>query len=220
MENVWNKLKHMVREDKEEPEAVIIVRAAAERGDAGAQYRLGDMYYNGENIPQNYTTAAEWYRRSAVQGHAPAQFQIGNMYRVGLGVLQNAGEAAQWLQRAAEQGDPAAQALLGKLDGRNVPSASRARDFPEAVKRLQSAAEQGQAGARLLLGGMYATGNGVSRDRIIAFAWNELALAALEPGLLRDEALSRQRQLTATLSADDQARAQQFVADHSVAPRA
>ena len=215
MKNVWNKIQRMLRADEEdrseeEPEAVKIVRAAAERGEAAAQNRLGDMYYNGEDVLQNYTPAAEWYRRAAEQGHAPAQFQIGNMYRVGLGVLQDAAAAAKWLRRAAEQGDGAAQALLGKLDVRSPPPETR--DFPEAVKRLQSAAEQGQPGARLLLGGMYDTGNGVPRDPVVAFAWNELALAALEPGPLQDEALHRQRRLAATLSAADQARARQFVA--------
>lgn len=223
MENTWNKLKRMVRGDEEEapepePEVVLQARAAAERGDAGAQCRLGDMYYNGEGVPQNYTTAAEWYGRAAEQGQAPAQFQLGNMYRMGLGVLQNADAAAQWLQRAAAQGDTAAQALLGKLKSRSPLPVSR--DFQEAVKRLQFAAEQGQAGAQLLLGGMYETGNGVSLDPVMALAWIELALAVLEPGPLRDEALRCQRRLTTALSTEDQSRARSFAASRPVPPRA
>ncbi|MBE0616885.1 MAG: sel1 repeat family protein [Proteobacteria bacterium] len=47
---------------------------AAKQGDAGAQYNLGLLYANGQGVPQNYTEAANWYRKAAEQGNASAQF--------------------------------------------------------------------------------------------------------------------------------------------------
>ncbi len=98
-----------------EPPALLAVRQRAAAGDGEAQCRLADMYYDGEQVTQNYSAAAEWYRRAAEGGHVAAQFQIGNMLRVGLGVHQDMPQALQWLQRAADQGDPAAHTLLTKL---------------------------------------------------------------------------------------------------------
>lgn len=209
MADFLNHLKRLLQKSgedptKEEPTIVVTLRHRAEKGDAQAQFQLGDMYYNGEEVPQDYTMAATWYRRAAEQGNTAAQFQLGNMYRVGLGMLQSMTEATQWLNRAAEQGDVAAQALLAKL-ANQIPSISP--DFLKAVKSLHCAAEQGEAGAQFLLGIMYETGNGVARDPVAAFAWNEQALKRFKSGPLREESLRRHHQLTAALTLEDQARA-------------
>ena len=58
----------------------------ANLGYAGAQYRLGVMYERGRGVPQDYKTAAKWYRRAAEQGDALAQQSLGVMYGQGQGV--------------------------------------------------------------------------------------------------------------------------------------
>ncbi len=209
MRCLWDKLKRGLQtraaeEPDQEPEAVRALRAAAARGEAAAQARLGDLYYNGEDVPQDYTAAAEWYRRAADRGSAAAQFQLGNMHRVGLGVLQSPTEADRWLRRAAAQGDAAAQALLAKL---SAPASAGSREFDEAGRHLCAAAEQGHAGAQLILGALHETGNGVPRDPAAALAWVELALAQMPPGPLRDAGLRQQSRLTGSLTPEEQARA-------------
>jgi TPR repeat protein len=221
MNRFSTKLRRLFKDDEEEaadkePEVVIACRQAAEKGDAAAQARLGDMYYSGEDIPQDYALAAEWYRKAAEQGHAAAQFQLGNMCRIGLGVLQSNSDAIMWLRKAGDQGDAASQALLGTLVDR-APAWSS--DFIEVVTRLHGIAEKGQAGAQLLLGSMYATGNGVNRDPVTALAWVELALEQLEPGPLREAGLHQQSLLAAALSPEDQARARQRMAELRGKPR-
>ena len=37
----------------------------AEKGDAVAQYNLGQMYRNGDGVPQDYTEAVRWWRLAA-----------------------------------------------------------------------------------------------------------------------------------------------------------
>ena len=54
-----------------------------EQGDARTQGTLGDMYVEGQGVPQNDTTAVEFYERAAAQGHAEAQYNLGCMYRGG-----------------------------------------------------------------------------------------------------------------------------------------
>ena len=61
----------------------------AEQGDAEAQYRLGRLYTKGLGVPQDYTQAADLYRKAAEQGNAAAQRNLGWLYTKGLGVPQD-----------------------------------------------------------------------------------------------------------------------------------
>ncbi len=51
--------------------------AAANQGDAYAQYNLGVMYANGDGVPENDAEAVKWYRKAADQGYAVAQYNLG-----------------------------------------------------------------------------------------------------------------------------------------------
>ncbi len=42
-----------------------LLRPLAETGDASAQYSLGNMYANGQGVPQDYVEAHKWYNLSA-----------------------------------------------------------------------------------------------------------------------------------------------------------
>jgi TPR repeat protein len=58
-------------------------KAKAEKGDANAQYHLGDCYYNEQGVPQDFNEAVKWYRKAAEQGHAAAQHTLGHCYKNG-----------------------------------------------------------------------------------------------------------------------------------------
>ncbi|MFX9912184.1 tetratricopeptide repeat protein, partial [Acinetobacter baumannii] len=58
----------------------------AERGDAGAQAKLGELYVEGQVVPQDYKKAFEWYSKAAQQENDEAQFTVGMMYYKGEGV--------------------------------------------------------------------------------------------------------------------------------------
>ena len=48
-------------------------RAAAERGDARAQYNIGVCYYNGYGVSQDVVEAVKWWRKAARQGNQRAK---------------------------------------------------------------------------------------------------------------------------------------------------
>jgi TPR repeat protein len=60
--------------------AARLIRPLAQRGNADAQARLGDLYARGRGVAQSYVAAARWYRLAAVQGNARAQNNLGLMY--------------------------------------------------------------------------------------------------------------------------------------------
>ena len=53
---------------KDEAEAVIWYRKAAEQGYPSAQWSLGFAYYHGEGVPQDYVEAHKWVNLSTVDG--------------------------------------------------------------------------------------------------------------------------------------------------------
>jgi hypothetical protein len=61
----------------------------AEQGNEVAQNNIGVLYAQGRGVEQNYTVAANWFRKSANQGYANAQFNLGFIYYNGNGVAQD-----------------------------------------------------------------------------------------------------------------------------------
>lgn len=68
----------------------------AQQGDAEAQQTLGEIYFGGTDLPQDYSQAFYWFKQSADQGNSQAAFAISNMYQKGLGVPQDSGKAKTW----------------------------------------------------------------------------------------------------------------------------
>ena len=87
----------------------------AEQGDASAQYNLGVMYRNGDDVNQDYDSAVNWYILAAEQGHDVAQFKLGLMYDMGIGVNRDISTAVMWYTLAAEQGNSNARYRLDSM---------------------------------------------------------------------------------------------------------
>ncbi|HEY5210517.1 MAG TPA: tetratricopeptide repeat protein [Stellaceae bacterium] len=130
---------------KDEGEAAIWYRKAAERGYVGGQLNLGMAYENGRGVPRDYTTALQWYRKAAAQGSALAQDSIGYFYGQGMGVRRDDGEAVSWFRKAAEQGMAGAQYNLGTMyeKGFGVP-----RDQSQVLAWYRKSADQGNENAK------------------------------------------------------------------------
>ena len=66
-------------------------------------YRLGELFFYGEAVEQDYTVAVYWFRQSARYGFAAAQHSLGICYENGQGVPQDKDEAIKWYLKAAKQ---------------------------------------------------------------------------------------------------------------------
>jgi uncharacterized protein len=92
-----------------------LARPLAEKGDARAQFLLGQLYAKGLGLAQNPYEAARWYRKAAEQGEAMSQAALGQSYEYGRGVSRNYAEAARWYRMGADRGLIEAQFLLGQM---------------------------------------------------------------------------------------------------------
>jgi TPR repeat protein len=91
------------------------LRRSAERGDAHAQWMLGNVYKVGSGISQDYREAARWYAAASAQNFAEAQLSLGNLYEQERGVKKNYRQAFLYYQAAARQGLPIAENNLAAL---------------------------------------------------------------------------------------------------------
>jgi TPR repeat protein len=141
---------------------------AADQGNVIAQYNLGELYSNGDDVPQDFKQALKWYLKAADQGHADAQANLGVQYNVGDGTPQDYKQALKWYLKAADQGNANAQNNLAVLYryGQGTP-----QDYKQALKWYLKAADQGIAISQNHLGELYSNGQGVPQDYKQAFKW-------------------------------------------------
>jgi len=112
-------------------------RPAAIKGDADAQFNLGQAYKLGRGVPADLPMAESWYRKAALQGHLQAEDNYGL-------ILFDEGkrtDAVRWLERSAARGEPRAQLVYGTMlfNGDNV-----SKDWPRAYGLILRSAAQGQ----------------------------------------------------------------------------
>ncbi|MCX7219248.1 tetratricopeptide repeat protein [Undibacterium sp.] len=97
---------------------------AAEKGDAQAQFELGQsLLQNMEGNPEDTAMGVLWLRKAASNGNSSAMVALGRLAKNGVGVLQSYAQALEWMQAAANKGNPEGMLELGRLyrDGVAVP---------------------------------------------------------------------------------------------------
>ena len=80
--------------------ALQLLRPLAEQGDPAAQINLGNMYFDGNGVPQNNAEAVKYYLLAADQGSADAQIALGFQYEYGEAVPQDYVQAHKWFDLA------------------------------------------------------------------------------------------------------------------------
>jgi cell division septation protein DedD len=117
--------------------AVAEWRPLAEKGDADAEYNLGQAYKLGRGVPtRDLAIAASWYQKAAQQGHEPAQANLALL----LYTQGRKAAAMPWMRKAADAGDPRCQFILG---GELFNGDLLHEDMPHAYAYMKRAADQG-----------------------------------------------------------------------------
>jgi TPR repeat protein len=132
-----------------------------------ALLEVGEMREKGDEVPQNLTEAAKWYRRAADQKDPRAMVRLASLLVNGTGVPKDYDQAFQLCHSAAKD-YAAGQYCVGFLyqHGFGVQ-----QDAVEAAKWYQRSAAGRHSPAYLALGQMYWKGEGVKTDRVASFLW-------------------------------------------------
>lgn len=122
------------------------LKAAADQGDAQAQFDFAMCLYTGEGVAQDMVEGAHYFKLAADQGLVGAQLLLASCLQNGDGISIDLMEAARYLKMAADQGDAQAQfeyaMCLSKGEGVKP-------DSMEAARYFKMSADQGVEQAQL-----------------------------------------------------------------------
>jgi uncharacterized protein len=100
-----NKKSKVFLDKQDFKSAILLIKQAAEKGNAEAQYNYGVSYQQGIEVQQNDSIANTWFLKAAKQGWKDAQFKVAYSYATGRGVPQNDKQAFFWCVKCAAQQD-------------------------------------------------------------------------------------------------------------------
>jgi hypothetical protein len=119
--------------------------AAAESGNAEAQFSVGEAYERGDSaVPIDLTNAFRWFDRAARQNHPQAQFRVAYMLYRGEGTEANSRKAFELMEKLAARGFIRAQYYLGLM---YETGAGSAKDAGQAQAWYKRAATNGYSPA-------------------------------------------------------------------------
>lgn len=155
----------------------------AERGNADAQFNMGQAFKLGRGVAQDIAMAEIWYRRAASQGHLQAEDNLGLI----LFASGQRGAAMHYIRKSAARGEARALFLLGTahFNGDLAP-----QDWPRAYALTLRASQTGLS---------LAASRVAELDKLIPQEQRDQGLALI-PQLVRAEEEARQA-ATGTIAA-------------------
>ncbi len=115
-------------------------RDPALKGDADAQFNMGQAYKMGRGVKTDLNVALDWYKKAAAQRHLQAADSYGHL----LHYQGKVAESLPYLQTSSDRGDPRAQYLLATelFNGVNIQ-----KDWVRAYALMTRASSAGMAPA-------------------------------------------------------------------------
>ncbi len=165
-------------------ESVPALKAAAQAGDAEAQYRLGMLHILGLYVPTDYKQTFTWLEKAAQQGHVYAQYELGSFYHPNkeLFVIRDSkkandlfAKALPRLQKMADQGDAYALRILADMynRGKGVKEDKKKAEqlMLKALPSMKALAEKGDLNAQSLLATLMMSGIPIPDAEVISLPY-------------------------------------------------
>jgi len=166
-------------------EGLALLTAAAEAGDAEAQWYLGCVYVQVLKLPDALVHAAAWFERSVRAGYAPAFARLADLLLTGRGLARDEAHAYRLIAQVAELGYPFAIETQAYLLAQGLGAS---RDAHAAARLHAQAVALGHPASYLSLGLRFAIGAGIPLDRAFASALLRRAADASYPWAARSGA--------------------------------
>jgi TPR repeat protein len=158
--------------------AVPLIKQAAEKGNAEAQYNYGICFQQGVEVPKSDSIANIWFLKAANQGWKNAQFKMAYSYATGRGVRQDDKLSFDWAVKCAEQQDVECMFNVagcyqqGRGTERNLDSMLVWATRLALLETPENLNVSGQiTSARANLATMYRDGQNVPKDLSKSYLW-------------------------------------------------
>lgn len=118
--------------------------AAAQRGDATAEYNLAMAYALGAGTTRDPARSVDWLKKAVAQGNVAAEYKLAQAYSEGAGVLSDPQEAFNLYDKAAKAGYGPAQYSLALLYERGGSVTDLATAERWLIQALHNGVQQAQ----------------------------------------------------------------------------
>jgi len=129
---------------------------------------LGNLYFFGQGVHQDYKKAFEYYRVLSEHVNVIGFSSLGNMYFYGYGVTKDYQQAFRFYHLAADLKDPVGLNCLGNM---YYYGYAVEQDFCEAFSCYLDSAKLGDVCGQNSVGNMYYHGYDIHQDHFQAFYW-------------------------------------------------
>lgn len=130
-------------------------------------FQLGDSCYNGDDVPQDYAKARDYWEEAAAKGNANALHGLAYLYHNGFGVKADDARAREYWRQAREswrRADKSNAATLNQLGTLYSDGLGVEKNYDKAREYYEQAAAEGSEYALYNLGLLYEYGYGVAMD--------------------------------------------------------
>ncbi|XP_074559732.1 ERAD-associated E3 ubiquitin-protein ligase component HRD3-like [Curcuma longa] len=167
----------------EADEGFQIIEYQALKGNSGAMFRIGMLYYYGlRGVRRDHAKALLWFSKSAEKGDPRAMELLGEMYARGAGIEKNYTKAFECFTLASRHKYYSAYNGLGYLYVKGYGVARK--NYTKAREYFEKAATNKEPGGHYNLGVLYLKGIGVKRDIVAARTFFLMAANAGQPKAL------------------------------------
>jgi uncharacterized protein len=177
----WAQLARSYRSAGRYEDALVWQQKAVDAGYVNAAVYLGQMYLDGQAVPQDFAKAKELFEFAAAEGDTAAYTALAWIYRAGVGVPQDYARALSFYREGAALGNDWAMTNIAEFYKEGIGVAA---DSTEAVRWYTAAAKSGELTAQTRLARMYQVGDGVEKDFTLARFWFETAASRGVPNAL------------------------------------
>jgi TPR repeat protein len=153
----------------------------AEKGSAESQYNLAALYYNGQGTDKDLLLAAYWFHKAGDFQDAQDTKMQATLWYFAENIDKWSGEelfkaTVDYCKMLYNEENPVESANSLLYTVATSYYKKRQQDFPHALKCYRAIAEFGNDGAVMcLLSTMYASGEGVEKDLLLAAHWAKKA---------------------------------------------
>ncbi|MBR1891253.1 MAG: sel1 repeat family protein [Clostridia bacterium] len=151
--------------DGKKKQAFELFKKASEMGNFVSTYNVACMYYFGDGVEANHSTALEWFKKASDQGDREAENRVGVMYEEGIGTDIDLNQAFLRYKNSAEAGSLGGMGNLAKCYLYGIGTSV---DVEEGLRWMETASKKGNGIATLELGNIYCDGKFVPKDYAMA----------------------------------------------------
>lgn len=173
-----NKKSKEFLEKRDFKNAIPLIKQAAEKGSAEAQYNYGLSFQQGLEVPKSDSAANVWFLKAANQGWKDAQYKMAYSYATGRGVTRDDKQAFLWSLKCAEQNDVECMynVVSCYMEGRGTQKSTDSMlAWATRIALLDTPEDLNVSGqitsTRANLATMYRDGQNVQKDLIKSYMW-------------------------------------------------